>query len=258
MANRVWSYHFGVGLVETPSDFGFNGGRPSHPELLEWLAGEFVRGGYRLKPLHRAIVLSGAYRQASRPNPQALKIDAGNRLLWRYAPRRLEAETVRDAMLLVCGQLNATLGGQGFRDFDTFDQKGTQYYEPRDPEGAAFNRRSLYRTWARGGRNPLLDTFDCPDPSVTTPQRGVTTTPLQALALLNNSFVLRMADRFAERVTREAGGEPADQVRRTFLLIYGRTPDAAERERIEPFVTRHGLAALCRALLNSNEFLYVD
>jgi hypothetical protein len=258
MVNRVWHYHFGVGLVETPSDFGFNGGQPAHRDLLDWLTGEFARGGFRLKPLHRAIVTSAAYRQSSRPDPAAVKVDAGNRLLWRYSPHRLEAETVRDAMLLVCGQLNTERGGPGFRDFDTYDQKGTQFYEPRDPEGSAFNRRSLYRTWARGGRNPLLDTFDCPDPSVTAPQRGVTTTPLQSLALLNNSFALRMADRFAERVAREAGSSLAEQVDRAYLLAYGRAAAQDERTRVEPFVARYGLAALCRALFNSNEFLYVD
>lgn len=258
MANRVWQHHFGAGLISTPNDFGFNGGQPSHPELLEYLSYAFVQSGFRLKALHREIVTSATYRQASRPNPQAVKIDAGNRLLWRYAPRRLEAETVRDSVLAVAGQLNLAMGGPGFRDFDTFDQKGTQFYEPRDPEGAEYNRRSIYRTWARGGRNPLLDTFDCPDPSTTSPQRGVTTTPLQALALLNNSFVLRMADRFAERVERETGKTTAERVQHAYLLAYGRQPTTEELSRVAPFVDQHGLAALCRVLINANEFLYIE
>ena len=128
----------------------------------------------------------------------------------------------------------------------------------RDPEGAEYNRRSIYRTWARGGRNPLLDTFDCPDPSTTSPQRGVTTTPLQALALLNNSFVLRMADRFAERVERETGKTTAERVQHAYLLAYGRQPTTEELSRVAPFVDQHGLAALCRVLINANEFLYIE
>ncbi len=207
IANRVWHYHFGSGIVETPNDLGFNGGRPSHGELLDWLAGEFVRQGFSLKRLHRTIVTSAVYRQASQPNRDAMAVDAGNRLLWRFSPQRLDAETVRDAVLLVAGQLNDGGGGAGFSDFNVFNDRGTQCYEPLDPEGPQFNRRSIYRTWARGGRNPLLDTFDCPDPSVTSPQRGVTTTPLQALVLLNNSFLLRMSDHFAARVSAEAGPE---------------------------------------------------
>ncbi len=216
MVNRVWQQHFGSGLVDTPNDFGFNGGRPSDRELLDHLALQFVRSGFRLKALHRAIVTSATYRQGSVGNPQALALDAGNRLLWRYPPRRLEAEAVRDAILTVSGQLNSERGGPGFRDFNLLDQKGTQYYEPRDPEGPEFNRRSLYRTWARGGRNTLLDTFDCPDPSVTTPSRSVTTTPQQALALWNNSFVLRMSEHFARRVEQEVGTEPGAQARARF------------------------------------------
>jgi hypothetical protein len=258
IVNRVWHYHFGTGIVETPNDLGFNGGRPSHGELLDWLAGEFVRHGFSLKWLHRTIVTSAVYRQASKPVKAALAVDAGNRMLWRYPPRRLDAETVRDAVLLVSGQLTERGGGVGFSDFNVFNDRGTQRYEPLDPEGPQFNRRSIYRTWARGGRNPLLDTFDCPDPSVTSPQRGVTTTPLQALVLMNNSFLLRMSDHFGARVAAEAGAKTGDQVRRAYELAYGRAPTPVEAARVEPFVEKHGLPALCRVLLNSNEFLYCD
>jgi len=258
LVNRVWQQHFGCGLVDTPNDFGFNGGRPSDRELLDYLAVQFVQSGFRIKALHRLIVTSATYRQSCAANDKAMAVDAGNRMLWRYSPRRLEAEAVRDAVLAVSGQLNLARGGPGYRDFDSFDQKGTQTYEPRDPEGPEFNRRSLYRTWARGGRNPLLDTFDCPDPSVTTPSRGVTTTPLQALSLWNNSFVLRMSEHFARRIEQEAGKEPAAQAKRAFRLALGREPTPAEQKRIEPFVAQHGLPALCRTLLNSNEFLYVE
>ncbi len=179
-------------------------------------------------------------------------------------PRRLEAEAVRDAMLAVAGELNRQMGGPGYHDFRAFLRGGTQFYEPLDPAGAAYQRRSVYRTWARGGHNRLLDTFDCPDPSTSTPRRSVTTTPLQALALLNNSFVLRMADAFAERARRdvaeEGGGGAADAAatRRLFELAYGRAPLPAEEGASVEFVQRHGLAALARIVLNANAFVYVE
>ena len=197
MVNRVWQYHFGRGLVDTPNDLGFNGGQPSHRELLDWLASEFIARKWSLKALHRMIVMSETYQQSSAPRPEAAAVDVDNRLLWRYAPRRLEAEAVRDATLSIAGQLNPDRGGPGYLDVRPYLFRGSQFYEPLDPVGAEFNRRSIYRMGARGGRNPLLDTFDCPDPSTATPKRGSTTTPLQALSLMNNSFTLRMADHFA-------------------------------------------------------------
>lgn len=257
IANRLWHYHFGVGIVETPNDFGFNGGRPSHRELLDWLAAELVRGNWSLKQLHRTIVLSATYRQSSAFSEQAAKIDAGNRLLWRKSPLRLEAEVLRDAVLKVAGQLNPTMGGPGYHDFRTFTFN-SQFYEVFDPEGYRFARRSIYRTWVRSGTNPLLDVLDCPDPSATTPARAVTTTPLQALALLNNSFMLRMADRFADRVCQEAGEAVDDQVTRAYELAYARPPRPDELAAARAFAGAHGLAAFCRVIFNSNEFLYVD
>ena len=131
MVNRLWHYHFGVGLVETPSDFGFNGGRPSHPELLDWLAEEFIRSKYSVKHLHRLIVTSAAYAQASRHRPEAAKRDAGNRWLWRFPPHRLEAEALRDTMLAVAGQLNDKLGGPGYQDFKLSIRGATYYYTDR-------------------------------------------------------------------------------------------------------------------------------
>ena len=223
IVNRLWHHHFGVGLVDTPNDFGFNGGRPSHRELLDHLAGTLIRERWSLKQLHRAIVLSAAYRQASLPNAQAVKIDADNRLLWRKTPRRLEAESVRDTILAISGELNPQRGGPGFRDCTEVLRSGSYSYLPGDPIGSEFNRRSIYRTWTRGGRSGLLDVFDCPDPSTTSPRRALTTTPLQALALLNNSFVLRMADRFADRVARESGAEPEEQVARRISSPFARS-----------------------------------
>ncbi len=258
IVNRLWHYHFGRGLVETPNDLGFSGGQPSHPELLDWLAAELIERKWSLKEMHRLIVTSATYQQASRPRADCQAVDADNRLLWRYSPRRLEAEAVRDATLVIAGQLNPAIGGPSVKDFRPYEYKTTQYYEPLDPVGFEFNRRSIYRMWARGGKNPLLDTFDCPDPSTATPRRGTTTTPLQALALLNNSFTLRMADHFAERLVKERPGQVEDQVTRAFELAYGRQPTAMELEAASSFVNQHRLAAFCRVLLNANGFLYVD
>jgi len=226
--------------------------------LLDLLAAELVEQKFSLKAMHRRIVTSAAYRQSSNPNPSAAAIDADNRLVWRKSPQRLEAEGVRDAILAVAGQLNLDAGGPGFQDFRPFLRGGTQFYEPLDPVGPAFQRRSIFRTWARGGHNQLLDTFDCPDPSITTPRRSVTTTPLQALSLLNHGFVLRMSDQFAQRLSAETAGDVNHSVRQAFELACGRPPTDNERALAEPFAREHGLAAFCRVLLNSNSFLYVD
>ena len=284
MANRVWHYHFGAGLVETPSDLGFNSGRPSHPELLEWLAGE-LRGGegekgrggdkaardtprlpfspsplpsFSIKRFHRLLVASATYRQSSTFNAAAAKVDAGNRLLWRMTPHRLEAESVRDAMLSVAGELNDELGGKGYSDVNSYFFKGTQFYDPIDPIGFPNQQRTIYRMSARGGRSPFLDTFDCPDPSSTTPKRSSTVTPLQALSLMNHSFVLRMADQFAGRLKLEAGDAVETQVHAAYRQLYGRTPDRDEVLLSVDFVKRRGLPAFCRAMWNSSEFLFVD
>jgi hypothetical protein len=260
IVNRLWHYHFGAGLVETPNDFGFNGGRPSHPELLDWLATELLEHHGSLKHLHRTIVLSATYRQGSRHDAAAARVDAGNRWLWRKPPLRLEAEVLRDALLRVAGQLNLRMDGPGFQDFTITQAPGTPatFFTPLHREGPEFNRRTLYRTWARGGGNPLLDTFDCPDPSATAPRRAVTTTPLQALALLNNALALQMARLFAQRLEREAGRDIDMQIDRAYLLAFGRLPGATERQVARQAVQQHGLVVLTRAIFNSNEFVYVD
>ncbi len=227
LVNRVWHYHFGQGLVETPNDLGFNGGRPSNPLLLDWLAAEFIDSGFRLKALHRLIVTSSAYRQNSQFVPANAELDFDNRLLWRKSPLRLEAEAIRDSMLAVAGVLDSSLGGPGFREMKMVIAPGTNtfLYSPDDPTRREFKRRTLYRVWARSGRNALLDVLDCPDPSTTAPKRTVTTTPLQALALLNNAFVLHLADQFAERLAREAGTNQRDQIELAYRLALGRRPD---------------------------------
>ncbi len=255
IVNRIWGYHFGQGIVGTPNDFGFNGGQPSHPELLEWMSTSFRDGGYRLKALHRLIVTSATYRQASGLNPEAQRVDADNRLHWRHTPQRLEAESIRDAMLVITNRLNAEVGGRGYRDVRHFKFKGSNFYEPVT-EDDSFTRRTIYRFAPRGGRNPLLDTFDCPDPSATSPKRAATTTPLQALALLNNELTFRMADLFAERLQSEHK-VVEDQIAAAFELAWCQTPTVEEQQQAKAFVEQHGLPALCRVLLNSNAFLYV-
>ncbi|QDT25247.1 Planctomycete cytochrome C [Gimesia panareensis] len=258
IVNRIWHYHFGQGLVNTPNDFGFNGGRCSHPELLDWLAIQLKENNWSLKALQREILLSATFRQSSEVDLEAMKVDADNRWLWRKSPQRIEAESIRDSILKVAGKLNSEVGGRGYQDVKSYFFKGTQFYEPLDPVGDEFNRRSIYRFSARGGRHPLLETFDCPDPSTTTPDRASTTTPLQALSLMNDSFVLRMSDRLAARVKERSGNDPKQQVEELFLLVYQRPPCPEEAAVSREFVSQHGLSALCRVLLNSNEFLYVN
>ncbi len=260
IANRLWQAHFGVGLVETPSDLGFNGGIPSHPELLDRLASEIRERGWSLKAMHRLIVTSAAYRQSSRPDPAASAKDAGDRLVWRKAPARLEAEMVRDAMLAVSGKLDPRLGGPSFMDHAMVRPPGSasMLYVQAAPGEPGHDRRTLYRAWSRGGRSALLDAFDCPDPSATSPRRAVTTTPLQALAMMNNALVLHLADASAGRLAREAGPEPARQVELAYRLAFGRGPEPEERDQAVRVVARFGAATLARALFNSGEFLYLD
>ena len=257
IVNRIWHHHFGAGLVHTPSDFGLGGSLPSHPKLLDWLANQLFHHNWSLKHIHRLILNSATYQQASRFRPTPAATDATNQWLWRHAPRRLEAESLHDSLLAVAGSLNREIGGPGFYDFSTFTNN-SQFYDVGDPQGVTFDRRSLYRTLARSGRNRFLDAFDCPDPSTKTPRRAVTTTPLQALSLLNSSFALRMSDRLAARVKRESRPNTAAQIRYIFRLCFSRPPTRQEAISAGDFSSRHGLAALARVLFNANEFLYVD
>jgi hypothetical protein len=258
MVNRLWHYHFGIGIVETPNDFGWSGGRPSHPELLDWLAAEFPSRGYRLKDLHRLIVTSSTYRQASSPRKDGLAADADGRLLWRKRSLRLEAEALRDSMLAVAGLLNREVGGRGFSDYRETSGAGTSYYDPFDPVGPEFHRRSIYRFNPRGHNLGLLDAFDCPDPAAAAPRRGSTTTPLQALALWNGGFALRMAETLAKRLEAEAPRDLEKQIALAYQTLLQREPLPAERNLARCLVEQHGLRALGRALLNSNEFLTIE
>ena len=256
IVNRIWHHHFGRGLVDTPSDFGFNGGRPSHPELLDWLANWVQNHDFDLKALHRLMVTSRTYQQSSAPREESLAKDFDNRLLWRFTPHRLDAESVRDAILMFAGELNLAQGGPGYRDTREYFNSGTTYYDAVDPQGWEFQRRTLYRFSPRGERGALLDSLDCPDPSSATPRRQSTLTPLQALALLNDQLVLDMADRMAKSLQTE-NRSTEECVRMAFERTLYREPNSTELKRGMTLVAKHGLAALARALFNSNEFVFV-
>ena len=257
LANRIWHYHFGTGLVDTPSDFGFMGGRPSHPDLLDWLARYLVDGGWRLKPLHRLIVTSRTYRQASTYREAAGRVDGASRSLWRFPPRRLAAEEVRDTMLAVAGLLDPRMGGPGFKLYQYF-QDNVATYVPLDRPGPETYRRSVYHHSARASYLDVLTDFDCPDNAFGAPRRASTTTPLQALAMLNHGFSVDTAHAFADRLRREVGPAPVDQSRRAFVLAFGRAPTGDELADACRLIDRHGLPAFCRVLLNANELIYID
>jgi mono/diheme cytochrome c family protein len=256
MVNRVWHYHFGRGIVATPSDFGFNGAPPSHPELLDWLASAYIANGWRLKPIHRLIVLSATYRQSSQLDTKAQAADRDNRLLWRVAPRRLEAESIRDAILATSGRLDLRMGGPGYNIWE----KNTNYvavYKSRSEMGPDDFRRMVYQFKPRSQQDPTFGAFDCPDAALVAPRRNVSTTALQALNLLNSEFIVQQAGFFADRLQAEAGPDPARQAERGFRLAFGRAPTDSERVAAARVIDSHGTAAFCRALYNANEFVYV-
>jgi len=256
IVNRLWHYHFGTGIVATPSDLGRNGLPPSHRELLDWLAGELMANKWSLKHLHRLIVTSAAYRQSSAANEIALKKDAQNRLLWRYPPRRLEAEALRDSILFVSGKLDLAMGGPGFDLFEP-STNYVKVYTPKKEFGPAEFRRMIYQSKPRMQLDNTFGAFDCPDGGQITPMRNTSTTPLQALNLLNSPFLQQQATFFAERVVQEMGPDVPKQVHRAFTLAFQREPTREELQAAVGLVKEHGLPALCRVLFNTNEFLFV-
>lgn len=260
IVNRLWHHHFGTGLVDTPSDFGAGGGRPSHPELLDWLAAELIDHGWSLKHIHRLICTSKAFRQRSHGVPGAaagMAIDSGNRLLWRMSPRRLDAESYRDAVLAVSGTLDPARGGPGFRDFRVTEAYAP-IYETIPVDRPDLRRRSIYRCVVRGTPDVFLTTLDCPNPANLAPVRARTTTALQSLAILNNDFTLRHAEAWAERLRRGAGERPVEQVRLGFQLAFGRDPDRDEAAAGETLVVQSGLLQFCRMMFAANEFFSID
>ncbi len=256
LVNRLWQHHFGVGLVSTPSDFGKNGARPTHPELLDWLASEFTASGFRIKAMQRLILTSATWRQASAPRAEAIAADAGNRLLWRFPPQRLEAEAIRDSMLSVSGALDASRGGPGFSLHDV-DRENVYHYHAKEDFGPAEARRMVYALKVRMEQDSVFGAFDCPDGSLVMPRRSSSTTPLQSLNLWNSRFVLQQAERLADRVRSDAGDDAATQVHSAWQVVLQREPDREEHRAALELVAASGLAALCRALLNTNEFLFV-
>ena len=256
IANRIWQHHFGTGLVDTPSDFGSLGERPSHPRLLDWLANELIRKDWSLKHLHRLILTSNTFRQSSVVRERALAIDADSRLLWRFPPRQLEAEAIRDSVLQASGRLNLEMHGVGF---DFFNQKGgLSDYKPRttfDPSGY---RRMVYATKIRMQPVDVFGAFDCPDAGQMIAKRTRSITPVQALGLLNSDFVMRQAKLFAERINAEVGEEPKKCVRRAVELAVSRLPTQEESRDLTRLCRQFGLVQVCRVLLNANEFVFLQ
>jgi mono/diheme cytochrome c family protein len=252
LANRVWQHHFGAGIVDTPSDFGFLGGKPTHPELLDYLAKRLIAHGWKLKPLHREILLSQTYLQSAAFREDAAKQDKDARLLWRFPPRRLSAEEVRDTLLAIAGKLQLEpLGGPGFRLYK-FTQNNVCTYLPLDTHDATTYRRAVYHQNARASVVDVLNDFDLPDSALAAPKRANTTTPMQALTLLNHNFTLDMATALAGRA------QNGDAVTQVYQLAFQREPSKGEHEAATKLIAAHGVAAFCRALLNANELLYLE
>jgi mono/diheme cytochrome c family protein len=276
VVNRIWQYHFGQGLVRTPSDFGVTGDRPSHPELLDWLATEFIARGWSWKAMHRLILTSNTYRQSSRFDSKAAAADPENRLLWRSRPRRVEAEVLRDSILVASGKLNRQMGGPGIypRIASEVINTGSRPRWPLDvKEGPEVWRRSVYIFVKRSVILPMIEVFDCATTTVPSPVRAVSTVSPQALALLNNEFVLEQSGYFAERIRREAGADLRAQIARAFRIALGRSPSEKETAWAVDFIKAQtsgyaqrqhappeasALRDFCHALINLNEYLYVD
>jgi hypothetical protein len=286
MVNRLWQHHFGRGIVGTSSDFGSKGDRPTHPALLDWLAGEFVRRGWSLKQMHRLIMTSNTYRQSSRFDSLAAGVDPDDRLLWRFPRQRLEGEVIRDAALQVSGLLNLKTGGPSVFPELPPGMSPTYSGWKTTREETERNRRSIYVFVKRNTRYPLFESFDMPDTHESCPRRNVTTTPLQALNLLNSELTLQWAEGLAGRVIQSAGCDPDRQIDAAYRLAFSRLPDNAERETVRKFFERHheivarraaageelalppklpdnadrvaaaSLVDFCHMLINANEFVY--
>ena len=271
LANRLWQHHFGRGIVRSPNNFGTQGDRPTHPELLDWLASELISGGWRMKPIHRLIMTSNAYRMSSRSDPEALAKDPINDAFWRFDMRRLTGEEIRDSVLAVSGVLNAKMYGPGVypeipREVMAGQSVPGAGWGKSPPEEQA--RRSIYVHVKRSLLLPILESFDLPETDRSSPVRFSTTQPTQALGMLNGSFLRDQAALFAARVRKEAGDDPADQVRLALKLATGREPGDSEVRRgvdlIASLSTRPGVGpdearkAFCLVVLNLDEFLYLD
>jgi hypothetical protein len=255
MVNRIWQYHFGRGLVETPSDFGLNGAKPSHPELLDWLANEFIESGWSIKHVHRLILLSKTWQQSSFVDAASATIDGDNQWLWRFSSRRLEGEAIRDSMLAVSGELNLKAGGPGFNFFKT--RGGLSGFPEVEEFSSEEMRRMIYSHKIRMERVPVFGAFDCPDAGQATPTRTQSTTAIQALNLFNSPFVADRSAKLAEGIQKELPDGSKQQITRAFELTVGRQPTSIELPAATVIVNDHGLETLCRVLFNSSEFLFI-
>jgi hypothetical protein len=262
MVNRIWQFHFGRGIVATPNDFGRMGVRPTHPELLDYLANEFVQSGFSVKHVHRLILNSNAYRQASSTvNAAAMEKDPENKLLWKFNRRRLEAEEIRDAMLAISGTLNEKQGGPSV--IVPIDQtlvgalyKPSQWAVTKDP--AEHSRRSVYLLAKRNLRLPFMEVFDAPDTLVSCPRRESSTHAPQALELLNGDLANRNAELFAKRLESEGGADLRKQVDLAYRLAAGRAASAKEMQESVEFLKTQSRREFALAVLNLNAFLYVN
>jgi hypothetical protein len=261
MTNRVWHHVFGNGIVPTTSDFGKAGAPPTHPELLDWLAAEFVdptvsmSKPWSMKSIIRLLVMSDAFRQSSTPNPQGEAEDAGSALLWRFPPKRVEAEVIRDSILQASGLLDRTVGGRSYRIHNV--KKTYAQWEVLNNHGPETWRRMLYQERMRRVDDGMFTAFDFPDCGQVRAKRPVSTTPLQALNLMNSDFVLDQSKRIANRARQDAGGDSSRTVDRCFELLLGREPAEQERNACLKLVENEDLSLVCRALINSNEFAFL-
>nr|MCS5627404.1 DUF1553 domain-containing protein [Planctomycetota bacterium] len=269
MVNRLWHWHFGQGIVATPSDFGKLSGGAVNPELLDWLADRFVKGRWSIKSIHKLICNSRTYRQATvNQDSRAAELDPGNKLLWRFNRRRLEAEAVRDNVLSVSGRLNPDQFGLPiFPPLPGAIEEAVKWDKSKwDTQGGSEGRkRSIYIYQQRTLNMPFLQSFDSTVCDTSRDQRRSSVTPLQSLAMYNGDFVSREAKFFAQRVQAAAGDDPAKQVEQAFLLAFARPPSQEEKTRMVELLGssagesgKGSLVALCRVLFNTSEFIYID
>lgn len=255
LVNRLWQFHFGTGIVDTPSDFGRNGATPTHPQLIDWLACELIENGWSIKHVHRCILQSATWKQDNKPRIHAMRVDAASRLLWRFPPRRLEAEGIRDSILTATGVLNLQVGGRGFSAFQV-EAENVRHYHPKSEYGPEDWRRMLYMTKVRQEKDVVFGAFDCPDASQAVPKRSRSTTPLQALNLLNSRFVMQQAERFVARLNRDAQRDE-ERIERAWQLCFQRPPRQEEVDEAARFIEQQGWIQFARAMLNTNEFIFI-
>ena len=261
IVNRIWHYHFGRGIVDSPNDFGHMGGRPSHPKLLDWLAVSFLESGGSIKQLHKMILTSAVYLQSSQDNAEFSKVDSGNNFLWRMNRSRLDAESIRDAVLQITGKIDLTMGGPAVMQFKFDDpipgRTPVVDYGKFDVDAPGNFRRSVYRYLYRTLPDPFMDCLDCADSSQLTAARNVSITALQAMAMMNDRLIIRQSEHFAERVGK-GNKSLTQQIEAAYQLALGRAPTSREIKELKTYAAKYGMANACRILLNSNEFMFVN